>query len=97
MSNNKKVVYSMWWRSGAGDSALVVDVLGQCGFPLTHAVGGDDGQIMNFLRASAAPDRTAKAVLAVALDELHAQGLPLPTDVVVFTPDDDQQVYYWPQ
>ena len=94
MSKAKTVVFSMWWSGGLGDNAgAVKDALDVCGFPVYYMAGGD--QIMNFKRSSSAPKKTAPAVLAVALDELHAQRLPMPTDVVVFTPDDDEEVYYW--
>ena len=94
MSKAKTVVFSMWWSGGLGDNAgAVKDVLDVCGFPVYYTTGADE--IMNFKRSSSAPKKTAPAVLAVALDELHAQRLPMPTDVVVFTPDDDEEVYYW--
>lgn len=93
MNDKQDVTYSLFWKiAPAAIDGLLAD-FAAAGLP-ADVLGG--GQIVNITRPSRNPQRSARVIVDLILDEVHAAQLPLPDDIIVFTPADDAEVYYWP-
>lgn len=93
MNDKQDVIYSLFWKTAPTIDGLLVD-FAAAGLP-ADVLGG--GQIVNITRPSRNPWRSARVIVDLILDEVHAAQLPLPDDIIVFTPADDVEVYYWPR
>lgn len=91
MNDKQNVTYSLFWKTAPALGALLDD-FAACGLP-ADVFGG--GQIVNLSRPSRNPGRSARVIVDLILDEVHAAGVPIPDDIIVFTPADDAEIFYW--
>ena len=86
-----EVVYSLHWQIAPSTSKIeaFVESLSTNGMPVQILA---DGRIINVIRPSRNPKRSARVIVALLSDELNAVGIRPPTDYVVFTPHNDREI-----